>query len=293
MPALQKHQHSEDEVKRIRIPVMAAVAALTLTAGVAEATGRAGGAPAPAPAPAPRAAAPMDHTGHQGPELVIPAGVSTTVFASCPAGRQPSGGGGIRSGKGLFMSGSSPRNNGWEVKFTNKSGAERRGSAFAVCTPQSHTRVAAANPLTVPAHSQSGISDVRCPEGQTPSGGGWEASSIQVIGMRFSASVGNYHAVLFNDTDQTQSFNAVALCSSAFHETRIGPQITVQPGAEGVATAKCGPGQRTSGGGSYPSGQAFIGDSRPLPDGTGWRITAENTTGTPQKVTAEATCTTS
>lgn len=268
---------------------MAAVAALTLTAGVTEASGRVGGPPAPEP----RAAAPMDHTGHQGPELVIPPGVSTTVIASCPSGRQPSGGGGIRSGKGLFMSGSTPRNNAWEARFTNKSGAERRASAFVVCTPNSHTRVAAANPLTVPAHSQSGISDVRCPEGQTPTGGGWEASSIQVIGMRFSASVGNYHAVLFNDTDFTQSFNAVALCSTAAHETRIGPQITVQPGAEGIATARCGPGQKVSGGGSFPSGQAFVGASRPLPDGTGWQITGENTTGTPQKVTAEATCTSS
>lgn len=270
---------------------MAAVAALTLAAGATEATG-AGASGVPAPAQ-PRAAAPMDHSGHQSPELVIPAGVSTTVIASCPAGRQPSGGGGIRSGKGLFMSGSTPRNNTWEVRFTNKSGAERRGSAFVVCTPQSHTRVSAANPLTVPAHSQSGISNVRCPEGQSPTGGGWEASSLQVIGMRFSVSGGNYNAVLFNDTDMTQSFNAVALCSTAFHETRIGQQITVQPGAEGVATARCGPGQVTSGGGSFPSGQAFIGDSRPLPDGTGWQITAENTTGTPQKVTAEATCTSS
>lgn len=276
-------------MKWIRIPVMAAVVAATLTAGMTDATGWARGASASAPG----AVALMDHTGHQGPELVIPAGVSTTVIASCPAGREPSGGGGIRSGKGLFMTGSSPRGKAWEVKFTNKSGAERRGSAFVVCTPQLHTRVSADFPLTVPAHSQSGISDVSCPGGQTPTGGGWEASSIEVIGMRFSALGQKYHAVVFNDTDAVQSFNAVVLCSMVTHEPRLGQQITVQPGAEGVATARCDPGQVASGGGSFPSGQAFIGASRPLASGAGWQITAENTTGTPQKVTAEAICTSS
>ncbi|SPE62161.1 hypothetical protein SNS2_4483 [Streptomyces netropsis] len=276
-------------MKWIRIPVMAAVAAPTLTAGMADAVGRASSAPASEP----RAAAPMDHTGIQGGELVIPAGVSTTTLVPCPAGREPSGGGGVRSGKGLFMTGSSPRGNVWEVKFTNKSGVERRGSAFVVCTAQSHTRVAADNPLTVPAHSQSGISDVRCPGNQTPTGGGWEATSIEVIGLRFSALSQAYHTVVFNNSNAVQSFNAVALCSTIAHEPRLGNQITVQPGDEGVATANCGPGQVASGGGSFPSGQAFIGASRALPNGTGWQITAENTTGTPQKVTAEAICTSS
>ncbi|GGR52217.1 hypothetical protein [Streptomyces netropsis] len=275
-------------MKWIRIPVMAAVAALTLTAGMTDAAGWTSSAPASEP----RAAAPTDHTGSQGAEVVIPAGQARTAIAPCPAGREPSGGGGVRSGKGLFLTGSSPRGNAWEVKFSNKSAVERRGSAFVVCTAQSHTRVAD-TPLTVPAHQQSVSSFLRCPGSQVPAGGGWEATGTDVVGLRFSASTQSYHAVVFNNSNAVQSFNAVALCSTVAHEPRLGNQITVQPGDEGVATANCDPGQVASGGGSFPSGQAFIGASRALPNGTGWQITAENTTGTPQKVTAEAICTSS
>ncbi|MEH6375297.1 hypothetical protein V7793_13320 [Streptomyces sp. KLMMK] len=278
----------EAEVKWIRMPVMAAVAALTLTAGMTDAAGRTSSAPVSEP----RAAAPMDHTGSQGAEVVIPAGGAATAIASCPAGREPSGGGGIRSGKGLFLTGSSPQGNAWVVRFSNKSPVERRGSAFAVCTAQSHTRVAD-TPLTVPARQQSVSSFLSCPANQVPSGGGWEATGSDVVGLRFTSSTNSYHAVVFNNSDAVQSFNAVALCSTVAHEPRLGNQITVQPGDEAVATANCDPGQVASGGGSFPSGQAFIGASRALANGTGWQITAENTTGTAQKVTAEAICTSS
>ncbi|MFD0417913.1 hypothetical protein [Streptomyces sp. NPDC127108] len=149
------------------------------------------------------------------------------------------------------------------------------------------------SPLTVPARGQSVSSFLNCPGGQVPTGGGWEASGSDVVGLRFSSSTNNYHAVVFNNSDAEQNFNAVALCSTVPHEPRLGTQVTVQPGAEGVATANCDPGQVASGGGSFPSGQAFIGASRPLANGTGWQITAENTTDTPQKVTAQAICTAS
>lgn len=278
----------EDEVKWNRMPVMVAVAALTLTAGMADAVGRTSGAPASGPG----VAAPTDHTGSQGAEVIVPAGQARTAVASCPAGREPSGGGGVRSGKGLFLTGSAPRGNAWEVKFSNKSGVERRGAAFVVCTAQSHTRVAD-TPLTVPAHSQSVSSFIRCPGGQVPTGGGWEATGTDVVGLRFSGATQSYNVVVFNDSNAVQNFNAVALCSAVAHEPRLGAQITVQPGDEAVATANCDPGQVASGGGSFPSGQAFIGASRALADGTGWQITAENTTGTAQKVTAEALCTSS
>ncbi|MCD9195064.1 hypothetical protein [Streptomyces albireticuli] len=275
-------------MKWIRMSVMAAVAALALAAGMTDAPGWARGAPASGP----RVAAPMDHTGSQGPEVVIGAGGVGTALAPCPAGREPSGGGGIRSGKGLFMTGSSPRGNAWEVKFSNKSGAERRGAAFVVCTAQSHTRVSG-DFITVSAHQQSVSSFLRCPGSQVPTGGGWEATGFDVVGLRFTASTQSYHAVVFNNSNATQNFNAIALCSAVAHEPRLGGQITVQPGNEAIATANCDPGQVASGGGSFPSGQAFIGASRALPGGTGWQITAENTTGTAQKVTAEAICTSS
>ncbi|MFG2332909.1 hypothetical protein ACGFMM_25260 [Streptomyces sp. NPDC048604] len=190
------------------------------------------------------------------------------------------------------MTGSTPRGNAWEVKFSNKSGVELRGSAFVVCTAQSHTRVAD-TPLTVPANQQSVSSFLRCPGAQVPTGGGWEATGTDVVGLRFTRSTQSYHAVVFNTSNTDQSFNAVALCSTVAHEPRLSAQIMVQPGDEGVATAHCDPGQVASGGGSFPSGQAFIGASRALPDGTGWQITAENTTATAQRVTAEAICTSS
>ncbi|MFF9018055.1 hypothetical protein ACF09C_34500 [Streptomyces sp. NPDC014870] len=270
-------------MKWIKIPLMAAVAALPLTAGMADAA-------IGAPTPGSRAAAPADHVGSQGGTVVVPAGQTRTAFAPCPAGRQPSGGGAVRSGTGLFMTASTPRGNGWEVKFSNESGVERRGAAFVVCATGSHTRLAD-SPLTVDPHQQSVSSFLSCPTNQSPTGGGWETSGTDVVGLRFSGGTRSYHAVVFNNSNTTQSFNAVVLCSTIVHEPRLSSQITLQPGAEGIATAHCDPGQVASGGGSFPSGQAFIGASRPLPDGTGWQITAENPTGTAQKVTAEATCT--
>ncbi|MFC4518293.1 hypothetical protein [Streptomyces ehimensis] len=275
-------------MKWFRFPVMAAVVALTLTAGMTSAADGASGVPVAGTV----AAAPMDHTGVQGGEVVVPAGQTRTASVPCPAGQEPSGGGGVRDGKGLFLTASSPSGNSWVVKFSNESGVDRRGAAFAVCTAQSHTRVAD-SPVPVAAHALSSISFTRCPGNQVPTGGGWESTGTDVVGLRFAASGQSYNVVVFNNSNAPQNFNAVALCSEVNHEPRLSNQISVPAGQEAVVTAHCDPGQVASGGGSFPQGQAFIGDSHALADGTGWQITAENTTGADQKVIAQAICTSS
>jgi hypothetical protein len=146
-------------------------------------------------------------------------------------------------------------------------GAARAGTE-AVPARAPHT-ITVGGTQTVSPHS-AGTNNVPCQGGQIPSGGGVRTTSNGVFLTATWPSGISWVGDVYNETDTTQSFTPVAICTPQHHTTRSsGTGVSVPPGQTALVRANCDAGQVATGGGpnagargtGSDSGQAYISQS--------------------------------
>ncbi len=237
----------------------------------------------------------LDHAGVQGPVVTVPAGETVAATVSCPAGREPSGGGGGSDGRGIFIASSAAHGNDWAVELSNESGGPLRGAAFVVCTQGAHFRHVGTS-VTVPGGgSGTATATAYCPAGQLPTGGGFLADGTNVFASSMYSDQSNRWFVrVGNDTSFDTSVSAFVLCSPNT-QSRRETSVVLPPGAEETQSVSCPPGEVAAGGGGRSDALGnpgvVISTSRALPDGHGWSVRATNRSNTAHTLTAQAICT--
>ncbi|MEW2577798.1 hypothetical protein [Streptomyces syringium] len=110
-----------------------------------------------------------------------------------------------------------------------------------------HT-ITVGTPQTVGPHEE-GSRSVPCQGGQLPSGGGVRTTSNGVFLNATWPTGISWEATVYNDTNTTQTFTPVAICTPQHHTTRHGPAVNVPPGGTEISRALCDAGQVVTGGG--------------------------------------------
>lgn len=277
-----------------RVPIVALLSAVALAATVTAAS------PPQAPAAgAPAARAPLDHTGVTGRIIDVPARGTVVATADCPAGTEPSGGGGGTTGQGTLISGSAPSGNSWNLTVSNLTGENKQAAGYVLCTHNTHARVTGPA-VTVPAGGTA-TAFASCPSGEHPAGGGFvPGRGFLSASAMYTDPSGRWKVTVANNDGAAQTVSAFVLCTPAPVTLRESSRV-LAVGEQAHETAACADGQRPSGGGGYAAGSTgapgvVISSSRGLPEGTGpnkgWTVFGKNNTASPQTFTVQSICTT-
>ncbi|MFI8965166.1 hypothetical protein ACIGO8_23985 [Streptomyces sp. NPDC053493] len=280
-----------------------AAAALTAAASAAASAAPASGVPG-APEPAdngrPAAVALKPVVAVSGWRSTGPSG-EVSARAQCPAGYHATGGGAETDGVGPHLStsigvplGDNP--DGWSVTARNYStdgGMSLR--AYVICDQAAH-EVRQITTFDVP-FGQTGEATATCPPGTTASGGGYMAIGIgpgdQSVFLVHDSATGNgrdWRAEGTNFALDPGFITAQVICSTQPHVVRLGDTVHPPHPTTGRSSAGCRSAlnELPTGGGQIVGTRVYIQDSFPTP--WGWDVTALNTSGETQPVTAQVIC---
>ncbi|WP_031067955.1 hypothetical protein [Streptomyces sp. NRRL WC-3742] len=280
-----------------RSTIPAAVAALVLAAGGLTAVTQ---APASAAAPAPGRQAAPRHFGVQGPDVLVPAGESAIARAECPAGWEPSGGGGVSKAVGLFLNSSSINGSLWEASYSNETGSPAYAAAYVICSQLVHYTFDSER-IDLPRSSPwTAAVSANCPRGYVPSGGGFWTDAGDALTLGTYPTYGGWFTRGVNNTTLPRQLSSFVVCvAGAPHVIHDGPAVSLPPHGEAIADALCPAGEEVTGGGGRasfngtdPNYYALLMSSRLRIDGNGWEVTASNTSDTEYRtLVANVICT--
>ncbi|MDT9692518.1 hypothetical protein Q5762_30150 [Streptomyces sp. P9(2023)] len=263
--------------KTITATVTAAVTALALAGGLT-------GAAQPHDSPTKRVAAkaPASHTPVQGGDVLVPRYESRTATATCPAGTEPSGGGGVSNTHGMFITGSAADGNTWATSFANYNPQTHVAAAYVICSTLPHVRVTSEKVFLPSTPPRTNSARAVCPEQHVTSGGGYRTDQPDMAVMSFTPGTSTWFVRGVNQASSSGAMAAFVLCSTAPHNVHTGDDVLLGPGGYGWARAMCPAGRVASGGGGRGaySGDNFytmLNSSRPTPDGRGWEVHGHNT----------------
>ncbi|MFI6155981.1 hypothetical protein ACIBCA_25235 [Kitasatospora sp. NPDC051170] len=280
-----------------RSTIPAAVVALVLATGGLTAVTQ---APASAAAPAPGRQAAPRHFGVQGPDVLVLPGDSAIARAECPAGWEPSGGGGVSKAVGLFLNSSSINGGLWEVSYSNETGSPAYAAAYVVCSQLVHESFDSER-IDLPRSSPWTDSvTARCPQGYQVTGGGFWTDAGNALAMGTFPTYGAWVTRGVNNTTLPRELSSFVVCvAGAQHTIHDGPAVSLPPNGVAIADALCPAGQEVTGGGGRasfngtdPNYYALLMSSRQRIDGNGWEVTAYNTSDTEYRtLVANVICT--
>ncbi|KJS61560.1 hypothetical protein [Streptomyces rubellomurinus] len=271
-----------------RLTIPAALAALVLTAGGTTAGGMTAAAQAQAPAgaaaPAPARQPSPRHFGVRGPDVLVPAHDSAIARAECPAGWEPSGGGGVSGELGMFLNASSINGYLWEVSYSNETGTPAYASAYVVCSQLVHESFDSQR-IYLPRHSPwTDAVTATCPQGYVPSGGGFWTDAGDALTLGTYPTYTGWHTRGVSATTDPRELSSFVVCiTGAPHVIHAGAVVDLPPNGEAIARAFCPAGEEVTGGGGRasfngtdPDHYALLMSSWIGYDG-GWEVTAYNT----------------
>ncbi|MFE1413460.1 hypothetical protein ACIGFK_04860 [Streptomyces sp. NPDC085524] len=264
-----------------------------LLASVTSACVLATGVPAPAhPSDGARSARATVYRQVVGAPLTVATNHSNGAEVPCPEGMFATGGGFTTDGSAdrVFQTSSFSTGRGWYVDFRNVSGAPRTVRPTVVCSTAQHRNQNGDREAVAPMRAATVFSP-RCPEGSTPSGGGFSGSRV-FSWLSAPQHDGSWGVQAVNTRYLDGSLAVTVTCSAEPHQELSGDEVVILPGETKDAVIKCPAGQTPTGGGGFVARALLhtIFLSRSFARGDTWVVTGTNTGSDENGLTASAVC---